>query len=318
MKIVSKRTLALLLAVLLGGQLIRAQEAVLDYETNPDNEFCFSCHGHRWYTYANQDSSQVIRTRMFMDLVIDSVAFYHNNHKFFACTDCHSSDYNQLPHNPDLKLEPGLNCMDCHDDSDYLPGLNFGAITEEFEKSIHAKKPESMVSCWSCHNPHSYRITTRSDANLKEVVAYDNSICLECHSGMGKFDVLYGDPESNLLAKHKWLPNQLSHFKSVRCIECHTEIREDMLVAHNIRPKEEAVRNCAECHSSNSRLKYTLYKYQLEQETEEKGFFASLFSNRQFAVGANSNTMLQLISLILLAMVVGGITIHSLIRIFKK
>jgi hypothetical protein len=255
---------------------------------------------------------------MFKDLIIDTIEFYQNNHKSFACTDCHSSEYNTLPHKSDLKLEAMPTCMDCHDDSEFMPGLNFKTISDEYEKSVHATRENSKTNCWSCHNPHSYRITTRSEHNLKEVVAYDNSICLECHSGMGKFDLLYGDPQSTLLAKHEWLPDPVNHFKSARCIECHTEIREDMLVAHNIRPKEEAVKTCAECHSADSRLKHTLYKYQLQQQREEKGVFSSIVSGRGFVLGTNPSPLLNLLSLIMVGMAFGGIIIHSLIRIFKK
>lgn len=309
----------LLLLFLIGGWVVRAQEdSIPKIESNPDNNFCFSCHGNRWYTYYNADSSQTVVHRMFKDLIIDSVEFYQNNHKTFACTDCHSSDYNNLPHRSDLKLETMPVCMDCHDDSEFKPGLNFKTINEEYQKSVHATRKTSRTNCWSCHNPHSYRITTRSEHNVKEVVAYDNSICLECHSGMGKFDLLYGDPKSTLLAKHEWLPDPVKHFKNVRCIECHTEIREDMLVAHNIRPKEEAVRICAECHSSDSRLKHTLYKYQLQQERQKNGLFTALVSSRNFAVGTNPSPVLNLISLILAGMAVAGIGIHTIIRIIKK
>jgi 5-methylcytosine-specific restriction endonuclease McrA len=308
----------LLLLALLFGTALQAQDSIPAAVTNPANDQCLSCHGKRWYTYANQDSSQVMRLKMFKDLIIDTVAFYHNNHRELTCTDCHSSEYSTLPHNSDLKLEPKLNCTDCHSDSDDVPPINFTGITEEYEKSIHATKTESGVNCWSCHNPHTYNITTRSDDNLSHVVAYDNSICLECHSGMGKFDILYGDPQSTLIAKHKWLPKPVEHFKSVRCIECHAEIREDLLVAHNIRPKAEAIRDCAECHSANSRLKHSLYKYQLAQERTESGILSALISNQSFAIGTNPSPLLNLISLIILAMAVGGIAIHTIIRIIKK
>jgi hypothetical protein len=41
---------------------------------------------------------------------------------------------------------------------------------------------------------------------------------------------------------HEWLPNQQLHFGSVRCIECHAVIQKDILVAHQIKPKEKAVK----------------------------------------------------------------------------
>ena len=255
---------------------------------------------------------------MFRDLIIDTLAYYSNNHKSLACTDCHSTEYSNLPHKSDLKLEPVLTCTDCHTDTEDTPPINFTGITEEFKKSIHATRKDGNASCWSCHNPHTYNITTRSKDNLSQVVAYDNSICLECHSGMGKFDILYGDPKSNLIAKHQWLPNPVNHFKNVRCIECHAEIREDVLVAHNIRPKEEAVRICAQCHSADSRLKHSLYKYQLAQAREGKSILTSIVTNKDFAVGTNPSPLLNLISQLILALALLGIGIHTIIRIIKK
>jgi hypothetical protein len=130
--------------------------------------------------------------------------------------------------------------------------------------------------------------------------------------------VLYGDPKSTLIAKHQWLPNPVKHFRGVRCIECHAEIREDVLVAHNIRPKEEAIRTCATCHSADSRLKHSLYKYQLAQERQEKGVLSSIVATKNFAIGTNPSPLLNLISLLILACAVAGIGIHTLIRIIKK
>jgi len=311
-------TTLILLALGLGVTLNAQDSIPAAAVSNPANNHCFSCHGKRWYTYANQDSSQVIKHKMFKDLIIDTVAFYHNNHKSLACSDCHSTEYGNLPHKSDLKLEPLLVCTDCHSDTDDVPPINFTGITEEYKKSVHATRKGTGVSCWSCHNPHSYNITTRSKDNLNHVVAYDNSICLECHSGMGKFDILYGDPKSSLIARHHWLPDPVKHFKSVRCIECHAEIRDDVLVAHNIRPKEEAVRICAQCHSADSRLKNSLYKYQLAQERSQNGVLSSIISNQSFAIGTNPSPLLNLISLIILACAVFGIAIHTLIRIIKK
>jgi len=310
--------LLLLPLLLLGTAVSSGQDSIPVYQGNPANDLCLKCHGHRWYTFTGQDSSQVTVHKMFRDLIIDTLAYYQNNHKSFACTDCHSSEYETHPHNQELKLETMLTCLDCHDDSEFMPGLNFRKISDEYEKSVHVTRKDAHVNCWSCHNPHTYRITARSEHDIREVVTYDNSICLECHSGMGKFDLLYGDPKATLIAKHQWLPNPVLHFQNVRCIECHTEIREDMLVAHNIRPKGEAVRICEECHSANSRLTNTLYKYQIQQDLQKKGVLKALASNRNYPVGTNPSPLLNIISLVLFGIAIGGIAIHTLIRIFKK
>ena len=40
---------------------------------------------------------------------------------------------------------------------------------------------------------------------------------------------------------HEWLPNETLHFQNVRCIECHTQINDSILVAHLVLPKEKAL-----------------------------------------------------------------------------
>ena len=92
----------------------------------------------------------------------------------------------------------------------------------------------------------------RNKDNLKETIAYDNAICLNCHSDFNRYQLLTDKEEINIIKKHDWLPNQTSHFASVRCIECHTQINNNIPVSHLIKPKAEAVKLCNECHSQNS------------------------------------------------------------------
>ena len=93
--------------------------------------------------------------------------------------------------------------------------------------------------CWKCHDPHSYRAFMRNATDIKEAVLYDNNMCLRCHADFSNFTLLTDRPEINVVDSHEWLPNQVAHFRSIRCIECHTEINDTVLIAHKILPKSQ-------------------------------------------------------------------------------
>ena len=65
-----------------------------------------------------------------------------------------------------------------------LPQYHFEEIEAEYQQSVHYKLEDDGFSCWKCHNPHTYRITVSNSSNLKETIAYDNAICLNCHSDL--------------------------------------------------------------------------------------------------------------------------------------
>ncbi|TFG41868.1 MAG: hypothetical protein E4H43_03880 [Bacteroidia bacterium] len=123
--------------------------------------------------------------------------------------------------------------------------------------------------------------------------------------------------EVSILKKHDCLPNQASHFKSVRCIECHSQINDTILVSHLINPMEKAVKKCNECHSQNSMLMSTLYKFQSKEQRKD-GFFNGIILNQSYVIGANRNEYLNLLSLLIFAIVIlitGG---HIYFRLTKK
>ncbi|KPL25976.1 MAG: hypothetical protein AMS23_03780, partial [Bacteroides sp. SM1_62] len=112
--------------------------------------------------------------------------------------------------------------------------------------------------------------------------------------------------------------NQALHFQSVRCIECHTQISDSILVAHLVLPKEEAVQNCSECHSSDSRLMATLYKFQSIEARNQYGFFNAVVMNEAYVIGANRNYFLNLVSLVIFGLVCVGLVVHIVARIVNK
>jgi hypothetical protein len=281
-----------------------------------DNQRCFKCHGQPRYQYTNETLGTKVTAMMCTERIVRREEFYRSNHKSFSCTDCHSSEYETFPHKGELRMEQKFNCLDCHGGDETYAKFHFEEIETEYKASTHFKLEEDGFSCWKCHNPHTYKISVRSNDNLKETILYDNNICLNCHANFDKFQVLSDKEEINVVKKHEWLPSQAVHFKNVRCIECHTRINDSILVSHQIRPKEEAVKLCNECHSQNSMLMASLYKFKSKEQRGD-GFFNGIILNESYVIGANRNEYLNILSLLAFLGVLGGIGVHIFFRIRK-
>lgn len=280
-----------------------------------ENENCFKCHGQSKYSYENSESKKTATKKMFVELIIDRSVFYESNHREFKCIDCHSEDYNTFPHKGNLRMESKPNCLDCHGGDEKYAKFHFENIEKEFQESVHSEKHSQDFTCWMCHNPHTYKINARTNENIKQTIAYDNAICLNCHGNLSNYQLLTDKANPNLLTKHDWIPNQKLHFLSVRCVECHTKkINDSTLVAHKILSKKEAVRNCDQCHSSNSVLMAALYKYKIKEVRSAKGFFKGVIANDSYVIGANRNYYLNVLSLIITGFVILGIIIHAFLR----
>jgi len=281
------------------------------------NERCFKCHGQGIFEYTNANLGRQVKALMFSEKIIDRIDFYDSNHKSFSCTDCHSEDYTAFPHDGKLRMEQQYNCIDCHGGDEKFAKYSFEAIEAEYQASVHFKLEEGGFTCWKCHDPHVYKISVRNSNNLKETILYDNNICLNCHADFSHFQLLTDRDEINILAKHDWLPNQSSHFKSVRCIECHSEVNNDIPVSHLINPKEKAVRKCNECHSQNSLLMSSLYKFESKEQRKD-GFFNGIIMNESYVIGANRNEYLNIFSLIIFGFVILIISGHIFFRLTRK
>lgn len=282
-----------------------------------DNERCFKCHGQSKYEYTNESLDRQINGLMCSDRIMDRRGFYSSNHKNFSCTDCHSEEYTKFPHAGELRMELQYNCLDCHGGDEAFARFNFEEIDAEYRKSVHFKLEDEGYTCWKCHDPHSYKISIRNSENLTETILYDNNICLNCHSDFSNFQLVSDREEINVLEKHEWLPNQEQHFRNVRCIECHTKVTDSVLVSHFIVPKEEAVKRCNECHSKNSLLMASLYKFQSKEQRRD-GFFNGVILNESYVIGANRNEYLIILSLVILGIVLLIIGGHIFFRVIKK
>jgi Zn finger protein HypA/HybF involved in hydrogenase expression len=281
------------------------------------NERCFKCHGQDRYQYANETLGSEVKALMFTEMIIDRDKFYKSNHKSFSCTDCHSADYTKFPHPGELRMEMNYNCLDCHGGDEKFAKFKFEEIDTEYHKSVHFKLEDEGFTCWSCHNPHEYKISVRDSRNLKEAILYDNNICLNCHSNYNRFQLLSDKDEVNIMKQHDWLPDQAAHFKNVRCIECHSVVNDSVLVSHQIMPKNKAVRKCNECHSENSLLMSSLYRFQSRKQRRD-GFFNGIILNQSYVIGANRNGYLNMLSLIMFSIALIVIITHISFRIFKK
>ncbi len=282
-----------------------------------DNERCFKCHGQNKYEYTNENLGRQVKDLMFSERIVDRTRFYQSNHKSFSCTDCHSGEYVKFPHPGELRMEEKYNCIDCHGGDEKFAKFHFEEIESEYQMSVHFKLEPEGFTCWKCHGPHDYKINIRNSTNIKETILYDNNICLDCHANFNHFKLLTEKEEINILQKHEWLPNQISHFKNVRCIECHSEINDTVLVSHLINPKEKAVKKCNECHSQNSMLMSSLYKFQ-SREQRKDGFFNGIILNQSYVIGANRNEYLNILSIVISALVLIIIGIHVFFRASGK
>lgn len=90
------------------------------------------------------------------------------------------------------------------------------------------------------------------------------------------------------------------------------------MVPHNILGKENAVRNCSECHSANSMLQATLYKYENLQAREKSGFLSAITQERPYIIGANQVPLFKILSVSILLATLAGIIIHALVRLFHR
>jgi len=306
----------MVMAVLfLNALSLTAQDEVELAETT---KHCLGCHGQQYYTFYNSFIDKNEKKRMNPYLHIDSLAFKTGEHGSFSCDDCHSPDYGTYPHNAELKLEYKYTCQDCHGGDPTYAHLHFDEIEVEALNSVHAQRMGEAFKCEMCHSPHTNKLVASANKySLKEIVSSDNGMCLSCHGNDGRYQIFSEHQRPILDVTHEWLPNQALHFKNVRCIECHTARTDTMMVAHNILPKEQAVKKCAECHSSNSMLKDKLYKYMSVESRSAEGLNAAL-KNESYVIGAHRSKFLNILSLIIFGMVLGGVAIHTIVRIIKR
>jgi len=293
--------------------LLKAQ-----YYDDPENHQCLKCHSNQTYSFHNDLMDTEEKRLMNPYYILDTVALKTGVHSVFDCTDCHSYEYTTYPHAANLKLEPLATCLDCHGGDESFATYQFERIQEEFQKSVHHQGYGDNFTCSKCHSQHTYATTARTSNSVLEIVEYSNNMCLSCHNDMKKYLLVSGHGNPEIIDIHNWLPNQELHFRHVRCIECHTQVADSLMVSHNILKKEFAVRKCVECHSADSKLKASLYKYQNLQQRDEGGGALSVLSNDSYVIGTHQLPILKMLSIIIFLATLAGILTHGIFRMFKK
>ncbi len=283
-----------------------------------ENHHCLSCHAEQTYSFFNEWTEKEERRLMNPFHIIDTNLYLSGVHKSFSCIDCHSMDYETYPHARELKLEPLATCIDCHGGDDTYAQYHFEDIDAEFSKSVHAVKGGEHFTCGKCHNQHYYKVIARTSSNIEDIVSADNQMCLSCHTNATRYRLTSVHDYPDFSSVHAWLPNHELHFRSVRCIDCHTSVKDSLMVPHNILGKENAVRNCSECHSANSMLQATLYKYENLQAREKSGFLSAITQERPYIIGANQVPLFKILSVSILLATLAGIIIHALVRLFHR
>lgn len=309
--------LAQIQGILLLALLFVAQFPLRSQIIPEENSNCLKCHSAQSFTIYNDWTEQNQKRLMNPYYILDTTLLKTGVHHTFKCTDCHAFDYSTYPHNGDLKLEPMMTCIDCHGGDETYASYQFERIEEEFQKSIHFEKHSETFTCTKCHSQHYYKATTRTSTNINEIVEFSNNMCLSCHNSNSNIDyqLISEETSPKLIEVHSWLPNQSLHFQRVRCIECHTEVHDTLLVSHHILPKEQATKNCIECHSTNSKLQASLYKYRNLVARSEN---SNIISNEYYVIGAYRNQTLNYILLLILAGTLAGILFHIACRTFRK
>jgi hypothetical protein len=318
-----KRSLLKLLpfaALLMLGMAIFSGTTASDKKArhlDEESKQCLKCHAQARYMLTDSTTGDSVKMKMYTELRIDPVNFLNGTHGAFKCTDCHSSDYNTVPHPASVKFESDYSCLDCHGGDEQYASFHFETIDEEYALSVHADSLGADFNCWSCHNPHSYKLTGPNETIVNKV-AIDNGMCLTCHGNAIKFENLVDKEIPNLINRHDWLPNQALHFKKVRCIDCHAAQNDSLMVAHLIKPSKDAVKKCVECHSTNSILMGSLYKHTVREKRNELGFYNGVITNEAYVIGANRNYYLNVASIAIFILTLLGIAIHTTIRITKS
>lgn len=288
-------------------------------QLNESARACAQCHGNKFYTMHNSVMDVDERKRMNPYFVIDTSAYLQGEHHAFACDDCHSPDYATYPHAGELKLDPNYSCIDCHGGDEAYAHLQFDEIEEQVQQSVHAKALGESFKCELCHNPHTNQLVASSSKySIQEIVQHNNNTCLYCHDKPENFNFFSDSTKPEIAEIHDWLPNQALHFKNVRCIECHTPTEDTFMVSHKILPKEQAVRNCRQCHSKNNLLSDKLYKYMNKEARNEDGVYTAVMENQAYLIGANRNRFLNVLGILLVSLTAIAIAIHIVLRIRKK
>ncbi len=298
-------------------KVTRGKEMNLYAEDNETN--CLVCHGKLVYTLTDTLTGTVRKQLMSEHNLVVPDLFYNSVHWSFNCLDCHSEGFKTFPHPLETRFETSWGCIDCHGYDPNYAQYRFEEIDAEYQRSVHYTATEGLITCWKCHDPHYYNPLARQTTGGREYILRSNEMCLRCHGNSDIMGLINDDNVSIVLPKHEWLPDVDRHMEAVRCIDCHTRMTDSVLVAHEVMPADSAVRGCTDCHSKNSILMGTLYKYAARESRDEKGFINGvILRNESYVIGANRSKFISFTGLFLIGMTIAVSMVHTIFRIIIK
>lgn len=291
--------LVLAIAVILPAQEPEPEVA----SSGSTTEYCLRCHAMPTLGHASELGN--IR-----NIAVDPEGYRKSVHGTRNCTFCHFG-FNNFPHAEKALARPKPKCTGCHRGEKFAE-WGFDVVQKEFAESVHVKKLERKFSCFSCHDPHLFDPSRRDPEHprpIRETVAASNAICLDCHQDTVSLAARFAVATRPLETTHSFLPERELHWAAVRCLDCHTPVNNRM-VSHEILPKEQAVKNCVECHSQESRLLTKLYHHRVQEERQRAGFLNSVVLNDAYLIGMTRNKYLDWLSIAMAAITALGIALH--------
>lgn len=295
----------------------RGKEMNIYADANETN--CLVCHGRLVYTLTDSLTGTVRKQLMSEHNLVVPDLFYNSVHWSFNCLDCHSEGFKTFPHPLETRFETAWGCIDCHGYDPNYAQYRFEEIDAEYQRSVHYTATEGLITCWKCHDPHYYNPLARQTTGGREYILRSNEMCLRCHGNSDIMGLINDENVSIVLPKHEWLPDVDRHMEAVRCIDCHTRMNDSVLVAHEVMPADSAVSGCADCHSQNSILMGTLYKYAARESRDEKGFINGvILRNESYVIGANRSKFISFTGLLLIGMTIAVAMVHTMFRIIIK
>ena len=270
---------------------------------------CLDCH-----LDDPDNPSQYAKTLVEYENSVHGNAIMDGNANAAVCVDCHGAHKLQKASNPEAKIHRSNVhnlCGDCHTQ-----------ITSEYTESVHGAALERGIkdvpTCTHCHGEHNihaqpdvpHDVFSKNGMNFDKIVGSQMIWCVNCHSDdslMAKYNLL------TIKAGHDWLPVPEEHWKTVRCVDCHSSYEPPNL-SHKILTKEKTIKKCEECHSQSSKLMSKLYIHEKEQSRNKYGFVNGTLLSDAYVVGTTRNVYLDTLSMILFSLTVVGIAGHGFLR----
>ena len=183
-------------------------------------------------------------------------------------------------------------CIKCHKKE----------LIDSVKKSAHSNKGAGI--CTDCHNPH-------SEKDREEwTEEYINNKCKKCHKVENHYN-------TDAHAKDIY-PKIKQHVTTLGCRVCHSEHASSF---HQVKSKNDAMKDCQSCHSANSILT-GIYSTKVKKENKNQSEGSVItFNNEEvidnvgYLVGANRITILDILGLLMMAGGLGFGLFHGGLRI---